>query len=81
MQKKISIKVMQYLMAPALCLLIINCVGPLGGEEIKFLTSNVYEDLSPKAARIEIITEKSGWTFTHVQYNDTIAYLPSGGIY
>ena len=68
-------------MASALCLFSMNCVGPLAGEEIKFLTPNIYEDLSPKAARIEIKTEKSNWRFKDVQYNDTIADLLNEKIY
>ena len=58
-----------------------GCQSPLAGEEIKFLTPNVYKNLSSEAARIEIKTEKSNWRFKDVQYNDTIADLLNEKIY
>lgn len=82
MIKIIFTKGLQYLlMAFILYLFSVSCQGPLAGEEVKFITSNVYTDLSPEATRIEIKTEKNNWTFHNVQYNDTIVNLSTGNIY
>lgn len=80
MLNKIFAKDAQYLLAFILYLFCVNCQGPLEGENIEFLTPNIYKDLSPKATRIVMRTEKSNWTFHNVQYNDTIADLASGRI-
>ena len=81
MIRKISTKDIQYLMAFILYLFSVSCQGPLEGEEIEFITPNVYKDLSPEATRIEMKTKKSNWKFENVQYNDTIADLFTGKIY
>lgn len=37
----------------------VSCQVPLAGEEVKFITPNVYKDLSPEATRIIMKTENS----------------------
>lgn len=81
MIKKNFAKSISYLMALVLSVFSISCQGPLAGEEVKFITPNVYKDLSPEATRIVMKTENSNWMFHDVQYNDTIADLSTGKIY
>lgn len=79
--KKNFTKGIQYLMAFILYLFSVSCQDPFVGEEVKFITPNIYKDLFPDATRIEMKTEKSNWKFEDVQYNDTIADLFIGKIY
>lgn len=81
MMKKIVDQDIQYLTVFILCLFSLNCQGPLEGDNIEFITPNVYNDLSSEAAQIVIRTEKSNWTFQDVQYNDTIVDLSTGKIH
>ncbi|WP_148038933.1 hypothetical protein [Proteiniphilum sp. X52] len=80
MNKKEVTTGIQFLMAFILYLFSVSCEGPLAGEEVKFLTPNVYKDLPPEATRIEMKTENRNWTFQYVQYNDTIVDLSTGNI-
>lgn len=67
MIKKIFAKSISYLMALVLSVFSISCQGPLAGEEVKFITPNVYKDLSPEATRIVMKTENSNWIVTSIQ--------------
>ena len=80
MIKKNFTKGIQFLMAIILYVFSISCQGPLAGEEIEFITPNVYEDVSPEATQIVMKTKNTSWIFTDVQYNDTIADISTGRI-
>lgn len=81
MIKKNFEKGIQYIMAFIIYVFSISCQGPLAGEEIEFITNNVYKDLTSEANRIVMKTKKSNWTFKNVRYNDTIANLSNGKFY
>ena len=81
MNKKDVTTGIQFLMAIILYASSVSCQGPPAGEEVEFLTPNIYNDWSPDAARIVMKTKNSNWIFQQVQYNDTIVTLSTGNIY